>query len=486
MTNLVPVASFDDVYQLETTDIALAGTSPSQVMNRQGQSLLNRTTYLDVNKAAKGANSDITSLTGLTTNLSEALGGNSYNNMIALGGNPDGVTSSTAAVAAAEASSRKVITVNDGVFLTTATAASLNKCYVGNGQIKTTEGKRGKFFSAVKTAPSSFGAEGSIDTAFNGDWAHSNFAIEHRVTGTATLGQPVTGYTYTQEAMANYTYMLNSSGWNQTTTSNVGRTGIAAYRAKVDQYGQGDAVCFNGSVFVTGTKAGSTHFLANPAGVLFNGDMTAGAAGVYLNPYETACSDGGFDIACVGIVNNFNRTISTGAKSCFWGGYRAQSTGSASLDSIISANGKWLVGVDLALGDLDLGANQAAVSLKTGQRIYLNNTSAASGNLGANWRTTAFNNDYISHNGTNIAITAGGNQSLQIGTTQLTITTTAGLSLASTGILRFDGTGQFLTGTSTAIFTATNKPGATTGSGPTQWLFVRLAGNAFYIPAWPA
>ncbi len=47
MTNLVPVASQDPVYQLETTDIALAGSSPSQTMNRQAQALLNRQTYFE-------------------------------------------------------------------------------------------------------------------------------------------------------------------------------------------------------------------------------------------------------------------------------------------------------------------------------------------------------------------------------------------------------------------------------------------------------
>lgn len=47
MTDLTPVSSLDSVYQLETTDLALAGTSPGQVMNRQAQSLLNRTKFVE-------------------------------------------------------------------------------------------------------------------------------------------------------------------------------------------------------------------------------------------------------------------------------------------------------------------------------------------------------------------------------------------------------------------------------------------------------
>ncbi len=59
-------------------------------------------------------------------------------------------------------------------------------------------------------------------------------------------------------------------------------------------------MAYNFSAFVTGAKAGATHFLANPAGNGFSGDLTAGAAGVYLNPYETNCTDNGFDIAHIG------------------------------------------------------------------------------------------------------------------------------------------------------------------------------------------
>lgn len=47
MTDLTPVSSLDPVYQLETTDLSLAGSAPGQVLNKQAQSLLNRTAYID-------------------------------------------------------------------------------------------------------------------------------------------------------------------------------------------------------------------------------------------------------------------------------------------------------------------------------------------------------------------------------------------------------------------------------------------------------
>jgi len=44
MANLTPVVSFDDVYQLETTDLALGGAG--QIMNEQAQKLANRDAFL--------------------------------------------------------------------------------------------------------------------------------------------------------------------------------------------------------------------------------------------------------------------------------------------------------------------------------------------------------------------------------------------------------------------------------------------------------
>ena len=49
MTNLTPVSLFDNVRQLETTDLGLAG--PGGPLNEQAQSLLNRTTFLNDKRA---------------------------------------------------------------------------------------------------------------------------------------------------------------------------------------------------------------------------------------------------------------------------------------------------------------------------------------------------------------------------------------------------------------------------------------------------
>lgn len=347
----------------------------------------------------------------------------------------DGVTDDTAAIQAAAAVSAPYFAPT-GIYTSSAANSSfLTGKQNGIGQIKTADNNlSAPYFSVVDTAPSSFGNETSPLTAFNGDLSRCQFPISHTVTGAATLGQPTTGYLYRPEAMPHYTYLYNASGWNQSTASNIGRTGIAAYRTKVFQTGQGDAVCYNGSVFVNSTRSGSTDFLANPAGVLFNGDMEAGADGVYLNPYETLCLDNGYDAACAGIVNNFVRTNATGAKSAVWQGYRAQNTGSATCDALISATGKWVTGLDLAMSILDFGATKAAISLKANDRIYFNNAATALGNLNANFRTTVFNLDYVEYNSALSAFNFVQNNSsrLQVGAT-VVVNTDFLISIASVG-----------------------------------------------------
>lgn len=346
-----------------------------------------------------------------------------------LGGVGNGIANDTAAVNSAIALGQSV-TAPLGTYGTTLASSQITASLRGPGQVRDINGnKRAPIFTAITAPPASLGnAGGGVETAFNGDLRKSPGAEEYRITGSATLGQPTTGYIYTPEATPHYVYLYNESGWNQSTSGNNGRTAATAYRTQVYQAGQGDAVCFNGEVFVTGTRAGSTNFLANPAGSLFNGGMTAGANGVYLNPYETICVDNGFDAACVGIVNNFTRTNATGAKGVWWGGYRAQSDGAASCDALISATGKWVTGLDLAMGSLDFGVSKAAVSLKANDRIYLNNTAAASGSMDVDTRTTVFNNDYIAYaSGTSaINIVAGNVPALQITSTQVTVANALG------------------------------------------------------------
>jgi hypothetical protein len=211
--------------------------------------------------------------------------------------------------------------------------------------------------------------EDSIVTAFNGDFSKAAVVTSHQITGATTLGQPTTGYRYVPQAYPFYTYLYNSSGHNEGTATNVGRTSAAANRVKVYQAGQGDAAAFSASVYVAATKSGSTSFLANPAGVLLNGGVQAGVDGAYLNAGEFILQDNGFDAAGVGWVVNLERTISTGAKDAWWAGFRTQSKGSAAVDAFFTGTGKARIGLDLSTGDYS--AANAAIAIATDQRIYL-------------------------------------------------------------------------------------------------------------------
>lgn len=352
-----------------------------------------------------------------------------------LGGVGDDATNNNSAVTDAAAAGIPIATP-PGTYRTTLASPAITANLRGPGQVKDVNGnKRAPIFTAITAAPAALGGYDSPETAFNGDLRKSPGAEEYRITGAATLGQPATAYRYTPEASPHWLYVYNESGHNQSTSGNDGRTAATAYRTHMFQAGQGDAMCYNGTVFVTGAKPGSTHFLANPAGSLFAGDVQAGANGVYLNPYETFCTDGGFDAACVGNVNNLERTIATGAKAVWWGGYRVQSKGSAAVDNMLSGVGKFIVGLDLAMGALDFGADKAAISLKADDRIYLNNAAAASGGLSDDCRTTTFNNDYISYASSisGILVAVAGVPVAQFGSAQTTLTNDVVLTGANLG-----------------------------------------------------
>jgi hypothetical protein len=403
-------------------------------------------------------------------------------NLQSYGADPSGVIDSTTAITNAQAANQNVY-VPPGLYITTNAANTLTSNFYGQGQIQTAGNKRGKIFSAISAAPSSLGNYSSVDTAFNGDWSHAQDSTEYRITGTATLSQPTSGYVYTPEATPHYTYLYNASGWNNSTSGNTGRTAAVAYRTQVFQNGQGDAVAYNGSVFVTGAKPGATNFLANPAGVLFNGDMTGGQNGVYLNPFEILLNDGGFDTAAIGVVYNLNRTVSTGALSVVWIGERFQNIGTQPVNSLISATGSYNNGIDFSMSALSFGANQAAISLKNGQRIYFNNNALASGNTAADWTTTGYNGDYISYTtGVGTILVNGGTTTLVSSATQLTavlpLQINGGLEIAiATGTA---GAGHLNIGTTTSG-TAT-AGAATLPANPLGFLVMSLSGSNIKLP----
>lgn len=375
-----------------------------------------------------------------------AVGGTGIVSLKDFGAFGDSTTNDSAAIILAEAQGKAIYVPNGTYVGTTIASTDLDGPYWGDGQIKDSGGyKRGKFFSAIKAAPSSLGSEsGGVEQAFNGDWSKGQFPVEHRITGAATLGQPTSGYLYTPEAYPHYTYLYNESGHNNATASNTGRTAAVGYRTQVYQAGQGDAVAYNASVFVIGTKVGSTSFLANGAGVVVNGDLTAGVNGAFLNAGEFYLDDQAvYDAAGIGWVVNLDRSIVTGAKSVWWAGYRAQSVGSEEIDVAFSAIGPMNIGLDFTFATFPSSGtyNNAAITLKQNQRIYLNANGVDASGL------SRFPSDpldsYITYNSSLSAIVAvvGGSASLQVYSDHVGLDTGKYFSIGANQILSARDTG---------------------------------------------
>lgn len=227
----------------------------------------------------------------------------------------------------------------------------------------------------VRPSPTNGNDNGGILAAFDGQQTYNSIRVSSRLRTADILGQPTSGYSYTVEVVPARIWMNNDSGWNQSTSGNDGRTGAPAMRINVSTGTsvQGDTMAYNASGFVRGAKSGATSFLANPAIGLFTGDATAGQNGVYLNVREIACDDAGYDIACIGDVVNFNRTVGTGALNATWIGYRPQSTGTQPIDAFYSASGPSKIGMDLSTASV----TQGAITLAADQTIHFDATNVS-------------------------------------------------------------------------------------------------------------
>lgn len=260
----------------------------------------------------------------------------------------NGVTDDTAAITACLASR---CWVPAGTYLTTIGQGSVvGLPLMGPGQVKTSDGNlRGPIVTEITAAPSSLGTWTSVLTAFNGDLSHVPWAQEHRITGTTTLTQPASGYVFTPETAARAEYFYNSSGWNQQTTGNDGRTGAVSHYMAATQAGQGDLILDLCSLTTTGAKAAATSFLANPAAACLAGTNFAGQDGVFLQYLgDMNLKDQGFDVAGALITSNLTRTNATGALGAFWAGERYQSNGTKPIDAFYSFNGPATKAIDMA------------------------------------------------------------------------------------------------------------------------------------------
>ena len=396
----------------------------------------------------------------------------------------DGVTDDTAAIQAAESSNYVRIYVPEGVYNTTLTSyQATNKIYYGPGQIKFggyAAAKSRSFVVSLQSIPSTNRLQ--IFDSLN-KTPESYYRFVNSGANPSPLPTTYTNYTEWSQRVGvfDFTGGFNTDAGDHT----LGRSGTFAQIDKLYHGGQGDLVgrSFYGEVY--SNRSGATHFLANPALVVENGNLgvsSASGAGCYLNHSEYNFTDGGYAVACIDRVRNYNRTNSGNTLSQIWIHDRPQTGGTQPIDSFYSVAGSGKVGLDFTPATFTV--DKAAIALKVEDRIYFESSSTPD-SLGAKWYADTLGSTYLTAlAGGFITMVSSGNTVFQASPSDVFCLSSNGLNINSTGLLRFGGTGQYSTGSSTAVFTATNKPGATTGASPANWLKIVLGGSAYYIPCW--
>jgi hypothetical protein len=268
--------------------------------------------------------------------------------------------------------------------------------------------------SHISTRPKSSGNDNDRALVFKGDFSKVFSAEKMLITGADTLQKPQTGYVNNPLASGHFmTYEVSGSGNNQSLSQPDGRTAAKAYETRLYQGGQGDVVAYHGYGEIFSSRANATHWLANPAVVLMNGDMTIssplGAHG-YLQGTEINLVDNGYDAAAIGHVVNMTRASDTASLGEVWMGVRLQSTGSKSADVGYSATGKFKRGLDF--GTADFGTSGAAISLADGQKVYFGGQAA---NIkGIPWYNTTLGGQYVYSQSGALRLAAGSKDMLTI------------------------------------------------------------------------
>lgn len=201
------------------------------------------------------------------------------------------------------------------------------------------------------------------------------------ISGIDTLGKPKSGYLWSPKMAQFSMRYVNESGWNQSVSSNDGRTGVAASRISVEQNGNGDAGAYYAMCQIGGKgRVGASHWLAQPACVLLNGDVATTVPHSYLNVQEFSLSDNGRDVAGIGTVYRFQRTENAASQGEVWFGVRNQSLGSKAIDAGVSNAGPMNIGVDTVMARADPqfdGGAVVALNMAADQKVVYNSRSRA-------------------------------------------------------------------------------------------------------------
>lgn len=329
---------------------------------------------------------------------------------------------STSGTASANGTALTSATTAGPAFLPTGTyATNLSELFTGStwgpGQWTDGTNKRAPWHYSISSAPTytggGFGV--GIATAFNGDFSHVPFPTEMWITGASTAGTPSSGYAQAPpNQIPYYTEYFTSSGHNQSTTTNDGRTGQYVYAVDAFHAGQGDAIVYGANIFVNGTSTGTGPggILANPAGAMFGASIGTSTPGNILQVGQITLKDNGVEAAGLGWNITPNRTVASSSTGAWWNSYTSQSIGSAPVDVAYQANGQHKIVFDTSFAVLQgtvsftgtgSGTN-LTVSAVSGGYLLNNSTIAGTGVPGG---TTIVSQTSGTPGGAGIYVTSG-------------------------------------------------------------------------------
>ena len=264
-------------------------------------------------------------------------------------------------------------------------SAAAGRYYSHNsGHLVTSEGKQSNNLSVITAAPTQTGSTGYIFTAMNADYSNIHLPMQTFVKGATTLGQPTVGYQVNPLVSSVYgLYLIDSTtGWNQNTSTDVGRTQAAQITLQVTHNGQGDGAVMNLSANTGGSVlSGLTDISVGKDAILINGGLGAsvndsGLVGIG----DIDFNDNGYRTNAFGMSLVFNRTNVDQTHNPWWMGYRVSSIGSGAIDAAFQGYGPMQMGLDLTPATLKTPAGasvKTAIVLKAGQAIYGNGTNSS-------------------------------------------------------------------------------------------------------------
>ena len=335
-------------------------------------------------------------------------------NILYWGGVGDNSTNNDAAIAIAESSSYTWVYLPEGRYVTSLTSyQATNKLYYGPGQLIV--GGYGaahvrSFVVSEQPVPST-----SRLQIFDNLTKVPNQSYRFVNVGANPSPLPVTYTSFPQWSQSVEVYDFAGGFNTDPSTHTLGRSGAFHHKDYVYHGGQGDMSnrSYYGEVY--SHLSGATHFLANPALIVENGNLgvsSANGAGCYLNKSEYIFTDSGYAIAVISDVRNYIRTNGTSPLGEVWLHDRPQSAGSQPIDCFYSMSGVSKVGVDTT--PADFGANKAAIAIKQQDRIYLCSSSTPDSS-NAKWYADVVGTTYITTDASNnITATVDGVTSLTI------------------------------------------------------------------------